>query len=161
MYFWIVVRLLKSQIWSKIVKNFRRVHKLYFLEIKEVLVLFCKISSLPLWRMWLHRPNPSFLTIVSVAQFLLDGTIHVEHTASTSSPYTHANNVHTYAHVLGTKATNVHSTIQFVSWYISRGFSCICDTAFVIVHTYMYVHARLEVHKKLARKPTNQPLVYT
>ena len=61
---------------------------------------------------------------------------------------------YTYAHMLGRKATNVHSTIKFVPWYIFLPRVFGCDTAFIIVHMHV---VWLAVHKKLAR--TNQPTI--
>ena len=82
--FSIVLRLLKSQIWSEIVDISGMSIKFTFW-IKEVLLLFDKISSF-----CLHKVDRT-------TQSLLGGTVNVEYAPSTSSPYTHANSVHVRA----------------------------------------------------------------
>ena len=81
-------------------KYFRYAHKLYFLEIKEVLVLFDKISSFRL-REDSDSTAKSFIYCYWVFLpcfwcpiYLLDSTINVKYMASTSSLYIHAKIVH-------------------------------------------------------------------
>ena len=103
-------------------RYFRYVYKVYFLKIKEVLLLFDKMSI--------------------TTQSLLDGTINVEYApyAYQHPPRTLMQTAYTYAHAQGTKA-NVHSTniFQFCPSRYTCGFSCVfgCDTAFVVVHTHV------------------------
>ena len=90
------------------------------------------------------------------------GNINAEHTASTSSPYTHANIVHIRARMVR-KQPYVHSTIigcTLVYFFFRVDFRVDfgCNTAFIIVHMHVLW---LAVHWKLAQtnKPTNQPTI--
>ena len=83
-------------------KYFRYVHKLYFLEIKEVLVLFDKISSFRLCED--SDSTPQILRSLQLCSFpvfgvqFFDGRHYQRRaTAATSSPYIHANTVHVHA----------------------------------------------------------------
>ena len=129
-------------------RYFRYVHKVYILKIKEVHVLFDKVSS---FRLREHSDS----TTQSLSQLsLLDGTINVEYTAMdidiTSSPYTHANMVRAcacaryesqrpeYHHFLHSSAILIgqyQPPFYFVPRAIRVDFRVFgCDTAFVVVH---------------------------
>ena len=98
---------------------------------------------------------PAFASVKTVTSFVhsklllpvlkkfVVGTINVEHTASTSSPYTHANIVHVCARVRKVrKQPYVHSTIiccTLVYFFFRVDFRVFfgSNTAFVFVHMHV------------------------
>ena len=97
-------------------KYFRYVHNFYILEIKKVLVLFNEISSFRLREddsttHILHSLQLCFPSLFLVHIFMLNGTINIEHTASTSSSYTHANIVHIRAYAYARYESNPTSLV--------------------------------------------------
>ena len=119
-------------------RYFRYVHKVYFLKIKEVLVLFDKISSFQL-----RNDHPIYVFVGRYYQRRVY-TIWV----STSSPYTHANSVHVrecaryesqrpqYHHFLHSSAILIGQSFYFVPRAIRVDFRVFLD---VTQHLQLYI----------------------
>ena len=133
-------------------KYFSYVRKLYFLEIKEILVMFSRITSFRLREesdsttQILCSLQMCFLFLFLVRNSLLDGGIH-------SCKY------RTCTHVLDTKTTQrIVPSIWYPGIYFFHVDFCVfflCDTAFIIVHMHVFDLRYTQNWHKPTKQPTN------
>ena len=106
---------------------FRYFHNFYFLEIKEVLVLFDKIS-----RCHCEDSSDSTQSLVTIPVFFFCWAVLSMSSIQHQHPLRTLMQIScTYAHVEGSKPTSIFCPSRYTS-----GFLCVfgCGTAFVVVH---------------------------